>query len=87
MFMEEITKFDDEVAFLQHYRQLNENIEYAITKRFKVDIDVNPSDLPRELAERKLLDEHYEALRVLCREKDDTIFKMGQELKQRYDCY
>jgi hypothetical protein len=75
--MEEITNCDDEVAFLQHFRQLNENIEYAITKRFKVDIDVNPSDLPRELAERKLLDKHYDALRVLCKEKDDTIYKMG----------
>ena len=57
MFMEEIThagpdQQPDQIAFLQHYKQLNENIEYAITKQFKVDIDVFPNDLPRELAER-----------------------------------
>jgi len=40
------------VRFLHGYRQLNENIEYAVTKQFKVDIDVYPNDLPRELAER-----------------------------------
>ena len=65
MFMEEITsagpeKTPDQIAFLYHYKQLNENIEYSITKQFKVDIDVFPNDLPRELAERQLLIEHYE---------------------------
>jgi len=57
MFMEEISSagaegLPDQIAFLHHYRQLNENIEYAITKHFKVDIEVYPNDLPRELAER-----------------------------------
>ena len=57
MFMEEITNagsegLPDQLAFLSHYKQLSENIEYAITKQFKVDIDVYPNDLPRELAER-----------------------------------
>ena len=85
--MDEITNPDDEITFLQHFKQLNENIEYAITKRFKVDIDIVPNDLPRELAERKLLDQHYEAVRELCKQKDETIFKLGQELKQKYDCY
>jgi hypothetical protein len=45
---------------LHGYRQLSENIEYAVTKHFKVDIDVFPNDLPRELAERQILLEHYE---------------------------
>jgi protein associated with RNAse G/E len=31
-----------------------------MVKQFKVDVDVYPNDLPRELAERKLLIEHYE---------------------------
>ena len=39
-------------GFLHAYRSLNENLEYAVTKQFKVDIDVFPNDLPRELAER-----------------------------------
>lgn len=50
----------DLVGFLHRYRQLNENIEYAVTKQFKVEIDVMPNDLPRELAERRVLLEHYE---------------------------
>ena len=65
MFMEEITHAGvegnpDQIAFLHHFKQLNENIEYSITKQFKVDIDVFPNDLPRELAERQLLIDHYE---------------------------
>jgi palmitoyltransferase len=90
--MEEITTagsegLPDQVAFLQHYRQLNENIEYAITKQFKVDIDIYPNDLPRELAERQLLIEHYEEQRRLLKFKDDVIWKMQQELKKKYDFY
>ena len=42
----------NQFAFLHAYRQLNENIEHAVTKQFKVEIDVFPNDLPRELAER-----------------------------------
>ena len=55
----------DLVGFLHRYRQLNENIEYAVTKQFKVEIDVLPNDLPRELAERRVLLEHYEEQRKL----------------------
>lgn len=92
MFMEEISSAGqegspDQIAFLQHYRQLNENIEYAVTKQFKVDIDVYPNDLPRELAERQLLIEHYEEQRRLLKMKDDIIWKMSQELKKKYDFY
>lgn len=93
MFMAEITSSDggsgipDQVAFLQFYKQLNENVEYAITKQFKVDIDVFPNDLPRELAERQLLIEHYEEQRRLLKFKDDVIWKMSQELKKKYDFY
>ena len=50
----------NQYGFLNGYRQLNENMEYAVTKQFKVDIDVFPNDLPRELAERQVLLEHYE---------------------------
>ena len=42
----------NQFGFLNGYRQLNENLEYAVTKQFKVDIEVYPNDLPRELAER-----------------------------------
>ena len=50
----------DSLQFLHKFRQLNDNIEYAVTKHFKVEIDVLPNDLPRELAERRVLMDHYE---------------------------
>ena len=46
------TQGPNQYGFLNGYRQLNENLEYAVTKQFKVDIDIFPNDLPRELAER-----------------------------------
>ena len=67
----------DSLQFLHKYRQLNENIEYAITKHFKVEIDVLPNDLPRELAERRVLMEHYEEQRKLLKFKDDVIYKLS----------
>lgn len=75
------------MRFLHGYRQLNENIEYAVTKQFKVDIDVYPNDLPRELAERQILLEHYEEQRKLLKFKDDLIWKLSQEVKKKYDFY
>jgi hypothetical protein len=75
------------VRFLHGYRQLNENVEYAVTKQFKIDIDVYPNDLPRELAERQILLEHYEEQRKLVKFKDDVIWKLSQELKKKYDFY
>jgi hypothetical protein len=50
----------DMINFLHKYRQLHENIEYSVTKQFKVELDVYPNDMPRELAERRVLMEHYE---------------------------
>ena len=50
----------NQFGFLHSYRQVNENLEYAVTKQFKVDIEIYPNDLPRELAERQVLLEHYE---------------------------
>lgn len=65
MFMEEITStgengLPDKITFLNHYPKILENIEYSEHKQFKVDIDVYPNDLPRELAERQLLNDLYE---------------------------
>jgi len=48
---------------------------------------VFPNDLPRELAERRVLLEHYEEQRRLLKFKDDVIWKMSQELKKKYDYY
>ncbi len=77
----------DVLSFLHKYRQINENIEYAVTKQFKVEIDIYPNDLPRELAERRVLMEHYEEQRKLLKFKDDVIWKLSQELKKKYDYF
>ena len=77
----------DMITFLHKYRQINDNIEYATTKQFKVEIDVYPNDLPRELAERRVLMEHYEEQRKLLKFKDDVIWKLSQELKKKYDYF
>jgi len=52
-----------------------------------VEIDVYPNDLPRELAERRVLLEHYEEQRKLLKFKDDVIWKLTEELKRKYDYY
>ena len=51
----------------------------------KVEIEVFPNDLPRELAERRVLMEHYEEQRKLLKFKDDVIWKLSTQLKQKYD--
>jgi palmitoyltransferase len=85
--MQQQTSGPDIVGFLHKYRQINENLEYAATKQFKVEIDVFPNDLPRELAERRVLLEHYEEQRRLLKFKDDVIWKLTEELKRKYDYY
>lgn len=77
----------DQLQFLHKFRQLSENIDYAVTKHFKVAIDVMPNDLPRELAERRALMDHYEEQRKLLKFKDDVIWKLTQELKKKYEYY
>ena len=44
-----------------------------------------PNDLPRELAEKRVLMEHYEEQRRLLKFKDDVIWKLSQELKKKYE--
>mmetsp|Transcript_3327 Transcript_3327/g.2287 ORF Transcript_3327/g.2287 Transcript_3327/m.2287 type:complete len:130 (-) Transcript_3327:1082-1471(-) len=96
MTMEEVTKtsggpsssfMPDLLGFLHKYRQLIDNIEYAQTKHFKLDIDVIANDLPRELTDRRALLEHYEEQRRWSKFKDDVIWKLSQELKQKYDYF
>ena len=36
----------DMVDFLMRYKRLQEEVDYSITKQFKVDIKVVPNDLP-----------------------------------------
>lgn len=65
------------LQFLHKYKHLNDNIEYSGSKQFKVEIEAYPNDLPRELAERRVLMEHYEEQRRLLGFKDDVIWKLS----------
>jgi len=90
MAMEEIatgSQGPDIISFLHKFRQLHDNIEYSTTKQFKVEIEIYPNDLPRELAERRVLMDHYEEQRKLLKFKDDVIWKLSQELKKKYDYF
>jgi palmitoyltransferase len=77
----------DMLGFLLRFRHLHENIDYAITKQFKVEIEIFPNDLPRELAERRVLMEHYEQQRKLLSLKDDIIWKLVQERQSKNDYF
>ena len=66
---------------------MNEKLQHSVTKQFKVEIDTIPNDLPRELAERQILMDHYEEQRKLLKFKDEVIWKMSEELKKKYDFY
>ena len=64
------------------FRELHEYIEYAITKPFKVKIDVVPNDLPRELTEKRKTLEHAEQSESLLKLKDEIIWNLIQEKKK-----
>ena len=50
----DLTKGEDSVVdFLLRSRVLSENVEYISAKPFKVQIDVTPYDLPRELKDKR----------------------------------
>lgn len=72
-----------QVQFLLRYKRLQEEIDYSITKQFKVDIKVIPNDLPRELAERRLETEEFQKSKNLLKMKDDMIFKLLDEKKRK----
>eukprot|EP01022_Parablepharisma_sp_SALTPOND_P032963 TRINITY_DN87965_c1_g1_i1.p1 TRINITY_DN87965_c1_g1~~TRINITY_DN87965_c1_g1_i1.p1 ORF type:complete len:901 (+),score=98.93 TRINITY_DN87965_c1_g1_i1:1663-4365(+) len=72
----------DYVGFLIKFRELHEYIEYAITKPFKVKIEVVPNDLPRELTEKRKTLERAEQSESLLKFKDEIIWNLIQEKKK-----
>ena len=73
----------DMIAFLLKYKQLNETIELSLAKAFKKTIDVTVDDFPRELDARKAKMEKYEKMKKLLKAKDDIIWNLIQEKKNR----
>ena len=73
----------NQVGFLMRYKNIQEDIDELITKQFKVDIEVIPNDLPRELAEKRVEKDEYNKQKVLLKEKNDIILKLVEEMKIR----
>mmetsp|Transcript_9003 Transcript_9003/g.9742 ORF Transcript_9003/g.9742 Transcript_9003/m.9742 type:complete len:452 (+) Transcript_9003:53-1408(+) len=66
-------------GFLLRCQQIEENIEYCLTKPFKVAIEVYPNDLPRELAERRVILQRCAYYERLLQLKDEIIWKLIRE--------
>lgn len=75
-FMRLTSKESEPIQFLLKSRSLYESIEFLISKVFKVNIDVYPYDLPRELSEKRIQLEKAKALRALLDFKDELIFRL-----------
>ena len=75
----------DVVDFLLRARVLSENIEYISAKPFKVEIKINPYDLPRELKERREQLKKFKIHKELLEFKDNIIWKIYQEKKKVED--
>lgn len=71
------------IGFLSKYKKLQEDVDYCITKQFKVDISVIPNDLPRELAEKRVKLEEHNKQKDLLKQKNDIILKLVEEKKVR----
>ena len=69
----------DIVNFLLKFIVLNENVEYIAAKPFKVNIDVIPYDLPRELKEKREQLKKFKIHQELLDFKDSIIWKLYQE--------
>jgi len=59
--------------FLEKWKNIHSTIEHALTKPFKTSIEIMPHDLPRELAERRLILDKFESQKELLGLKDELI--------------
>ncbi|OMJ65732.1 hypothetical protein SteCoe_37711 [Stentor coeruleus] len=69
----------DLVRFLFKYKDIKKELEIAISKPFRSDIKVRPSDLPHELEEIRGLAGKCMALKELVEYKNDLIWKLMNE--------
>lgn len=70
--------------FLDEWKNIHATIEHSLTKPFKTSIEVIPHDLPRELAEKRLVIEKYESQKELLSLKDELIYKLVHEKNKNH---
>lgn len=70
---------------MTRWKLIQQNSEYSLTKPFKTSIEVYPHDLPRELAEKRLIIDKYNVQNNLLELKDEMIFKLVNERNINHD--
>ncbi len=71
------------VAFLVKERSMREKLEELISKPFKQAVDVYPYDLPREVAEKRLLLEKAARANSKLSLKNEVIWGLLQKVKEK----
>ena len=69
----------DQVSFLQRSADLKSLIDLALSKPFKVRVDVDSTDMPKELVKVREIVSDYTALQNLIQLKDELIWKLVHE--------
>ncbi|KAL4468003.1 hypothetical protein ABPG72_015873 [Tetrahymena utriculariae] len=82
-FRQFVNKPEDPIDFLIRARSLYENIEFLVAKPFKVNIEVYPYDLPRELTDMRLQLQKASAQQALIDFKNEVIWKILEERKEQ----
>ncbi|CAD8111607.1 unnamed protein product [Paramecium sonneborni] len=75
----DLKEIPDPCPFLLKSRNIYDQIEYMVAKPFKVQIDVYPYDLPRELTELRLQLQKASAQQQLIEFKNEIIWKLLSE--------
>ena len=71
--------YADTLGFLMRARTLHDNVEFCIARPFKMNIDITPHDLPRDLTEQRDKIEKFQAAENIIDFKDKVIFALLKE--------
>ena len=79
-FLKESKNTDDIPDFLLRYKQMNEDIEFLVSKPTDLNIDNNISNLPSELSNQSTRINNYDKIKKLLKIKDDIIWELLNKL-------
>lgn len=75
----------DQISFLQRSADLRNLIDLVLSKPFRVTIDVDANDMPKELVKVREIASDFEALKNLINIKDELIWKLIHEKPSQRD--
>lgn len=67
------------IEFLANFKEMQQSIEYAVTKPYKDNIDVEATDFVNEVEERNKKLKDYDLLLQELNAKDEVIYKLIEE--------